>query len=177
MPYLMVPLNRSPTQQRACARGLSSVQELAASAERDAQQAERDSAALLEEQQRFRGSEEGARWAEERGRRVGLWVLGCRQATAAEGWVVGRRCSAHRRSSCSAEPGCVWGAGAGSSLTLACPLSTPALAPSVSGGGPFSSGLPACPTAGNCGDLPHLPHCGTCYFLAVALEYCGVEHI
>lgn len=57
-------------------------QELAASAGRDAQQAQRESAAMLAELQRFRDSEEGSRWREERAR------CGAHGCTASQNWVV-----------------------------------------------------------------------------------------
>ena len=48
------------------------MQELEASAARDAQQAQRESAVLLDELRRWRESEEGARWQEERSRWAGV---------------------------------------------------------------------------------------------------------
>jgi hypothetical protein len=49
-----------------------SPQELAATAERDAEQAQREGAAMLAELERWRESEEGAKWQQERARPVVL---------------------------------------------------------------------------------------------------------
>jgi hypothetical protein len=52
----------------ACLMSPAALQELESSAARDAQQVARESAAMLDELRRWRESEEGALWQEERGR-------------------------------------------------------------------------------------------------------------